>query len=96
MDLETFKKSIGVALPSQLSDELSALWHAGNKNWHEAHEIIQEMKSPDAAWIHAWLHREEGDLSNATYWYRIAERPVAQGSIEEEWEEIVSELLRRK
>ena len=57
-------------------------------DWNAAHELVQDDPSPEAAWMHAHLHRVEGDLANAGYWYRRADRPVAIGGLEEEWREI--------
>ena len=59
----------------------------------EAHKIVQDEATADAAWVHAYLHRVEGDLGNAGYWYRRAAKPVAAGSLEAEWERMVSALL---
>ena len=61
--------------------------------WDEAHKIVQDEDTADAAWVHAYLHRVEGDLGNAGYWYRQAGQPVAKDSLEAEWERIVSALL---
>ena len=55
--------------------------------------MVQSIDSPAAAWVHAYLHREEGDLSNAEYWYRRAGRSVGSGSLREEWQSILDELL---
>ena len=74
---------------------LLALWLDGRGEWDEAHEVAQEEDSPDGAWVHAYLHRREGDAANAAYWYRRARRPVASGGAAEEWEAIVAELLAR-
>jgi hypothetical protein len=57
-------------------------------NWDKAHRIVQEINTPEAAWIHAYLHRVEGDLGNAAYWYRRAGRPECRSSLEDEWQEI--------
>ncbi len=67
-----------------------ALLSAGD--WNGAHAVVQDDPSPQAAWIHAHLHRVEGDLTNARYWYRKAGRPEATGSLEEERAEIEREL----
>ncbi len=61
-------------------------------DWDGAHALVQDDPSPDAAWIHAHLHRTEGDLGNARYWYRRAGRPVATGSLEDERRAITKEL----
>ncbi|HEY3783298.1 MAG TPA: hypothetical protein VGL56_19635 [Fimbriimonadaceae bacterium] len=61
--------------------------------WHNAHETAQSDEGQNAAWVHAYLHRKEGDMSNAGYWYRRAGRPAQSGSLEDEWESIVKALL---
>jgi hypothetical protein len=92
---EVFKDSIAQPdPPAGLAPLLEALWHDGRGNWKRAHEIAQEIESPDAAWVHAYLHRKEGDLSNASYWYRRAGRQVATDSLDAEWEALVGALLR--
>lgn len=80
--------------PDNLSEPLRALWHDMRGNWDEAHRVAQDVDDETGAWVHAYLHRKEGDLSNASYWYRRAGRPVATGSLEEEWRSIVSALLK--
>jgi hypothetical protein len=72
---------------------LAALWWAGKGDWNKAHEIAQDDNGADAAWVHAYLHRVEGDLGNAGYWYRQAGQPVTTGSLETEWERIATALL---
>jgi hypothetical protein len=76
-----------------LEPPLAALWWAANGQWDQAHAIVQDEASADAAWVHAYLHRVEGDLGNAGYWYRQAGQPLAKDSLEAEWERIVSALL---
>jgi hypothetical protein len=89
-----FKASFSGAAPAPgLGAPLAALWWAAKGNWDEAHKIVQDEESADAAWVHAYLHRVEGDLGNANYWYRRANRPVAAGTLETEWEGIASALL---
>jgi hypothetical protein len=88
------KASISGAVPApQLDAPLAALWWAAKGNWDQAHKIVQDEESSDAAWVHAYLHRVEGDLGNATYWYRRAAKSAATGSLEAEWEAIASTLL---
>ena len=77
-----------------LSPPLAALWWAAKGDWDVAHKIVQDESTKDAAWVHAYLHRVEGDLSNAGYWYRQAGQPVAKDALEAEWERIVSALSR--
>ena len=67
---------------------LTALAADREGRWKEAHEIVQADESAAAAWVHAYLHRKEGDLGNAAYWYRRAGRPIASGVLEEEWSAI--------
>ncbi len=89
-----FKASLSGAAPApQLEAPLAALWWAAKGGWDQAHKIVQDQASSDAAWVHAYLHRVEGDLGNAGYWYRRAARPEAKGSLETEWERITSALL---
>jgi hypothetical protein len=88
-----FRASLAAAAPTPaLSPPLAALWWAAKGNWDAAHKIVQDENTSDAAWVHAYLHRVEGDLGNAGYWYRQAGKPAAQDSLEAEWERIVSAL----
>ena len=84
------------APPAGLSAELRVLWLARAGKWDQAHDQCQDLPDPAGAWIHAWLHREEGDLGNAAYWYARARKPVpAKGiSLEDEWLEIAHALAR--
>jgi hypothetical protein len=79
--------------PSALPALLQALWWDAKGNWSSAHEIAQEIDTAEAAWVHAYLHRKEGDVSNAGYWYRQAGKPPCKTEIEAEWMEIVTHLL---
>jgi hypothetical protein len=74
---------------------LLALWWDAKGDWERAHEIAQEVEGADGAWVHAYLHRKEGDLGNAAYWYRRAGRAMASGDLRVEWEGIVGEMLGR-
>src|SRR5271154_6274070 len=71
---------------------LAALWWAAKGDWDAAHKIVQDESDANSAWVHAYLHRVEGNLSNAGYWYRQAGQPVAKDSLQAEWERIVSVL----
>lgn len=94
MDIKAFRESLSQsAPPDNLSIALQALWQDGKGDWTAAHDLLQAESSGDGAWVHAYLHRKEGDLSNAGYWYRRAEKPAASGPLETEWEEIVEKLL---
>jgi hypothetical protein len=77
-----------------LSTLLVALWHDGQGDWHKAHELAQDIETPDGAWVHAYLHRKEGDKFNANYWYQRVGKKFPTKSLKEEWEEIVIEFLR--
>jgi hypothetical protein len=89
-----FKASLSDALPApDLAPPLAALWWAAKGDRDKAHSIAQDQETKDAAWVHAYLHRVEGDLGNAGYWYRQAGKPVASGPLEAEWEQIVQALL---
>jgi hypothetical protein len=79
--------------PAGVSAPLQALWWAANKNWDKAHRIVMNGHDQDCAWVHAYLHRVEGDLDNANYWYRQARRKSATDELSLEWEEIVAALL---
>jgi hypothetical protein len=91
MTVEEFRVSDGAGL----SGALLALWWDARGEWDKAHEVAQEVEGRDGAWVHAYLHRKEGDLGNAGYWYRQAGRRVAAGDLEVEWEGIVGEMLGR-
>lgn len=89
-----FKRSLSNAAPPRaLAPELQALWWAGKGNWDKAHRIVMEQHSREAAWVHAYLHRVEGDDGNAAYWYRQAQRKVATGALDAEWAELAANLL---
>ena len=93
VSMAEFKASLLNAAPApDLAPPLAALWWAAKGNWDAAHKIVQDEDSADAAWVHGYLHRVEGDLGNAGYWYRRAGQPVAKDSLEAEWERIVSAL----
>jgi hypothetical protein len=95
MNYDAFKASLAQPKPpAELAPALAALWWAGKNNWDAAHRIVQDEADKDCAWVHAHLHRVEGDLDNARYWYRRAARSEASGSLDEEWTAIVRELLK--
>lgn len=74
---------------------LQALWHAKQGDWERAHVLIQDEADSDSAWVHAHLHRQEGDLSNARYWYKRSGRSPAHTDLDREWEEIAKSLLTK-
>ena len=89
-----FKATLSNAKPADgLKPPLAALWWAAKGNWDEAHKIVQDEDTAEAAWVHAYLHRVEGDLGNAGYWYRKAGQPVAKDALESEWERITAALI---
>lgn len=89
-----FKRSLaGDRPPLHISVYLQSLWYDAKDNWKLAHEIIQEVDDEKAALIHAYLHRKEGDLSNAEYWYNRAKIPMSTESISDEWERLVKKFL---
>lgn len=79
--------------PADASVYLQSLWYDHNGNWEKAHELIQDMVDKKAAWIHAYLHRKEGDIWNADYWYRKAAKERPSYSTEKEWEVIAKESI---
>ena len=94
MKFEEFQKSLGAAAPpSNLSGYLQSLWYDAKGDWNRSHEIIQDIEDKTAAWIHAYLHRKEGDIGNADYWYRRAGKSRPDKTLEEEWKNIVEALL---
>lgn len=96
MDLATFRKSLsGRTPPAGLNELLEALWHEAHGNWDRAHKIAQTQKGRAAAAVHAYLHRKEGDLSNADYWYERAGRERSSGPLDNEWQALAMELLSK-
>jgi hypothetical protein len=79
--------------PGGLTAAVEALWWAAKGDWDKAHKIVMDDEGREAAWVHAYLHRVEGDLPNAGYWYRAAGKPAATGALEAEWAAITTELL---
>ena len=89
-----FKSSLSRPEPPKgLTAPLDALWWAGKGNWDKAHKIVQDEDSVEAAWVHAYLHRVEGDLHNAGGWYKRAGKPPSTAPLDSEWEEIARALL---
>ena len=89
-----FERSLAEAQPpAGLSPLLQALWWDAQGDWERAHTTAQDVNSADGAWVHAYLHRREGDAANAAYWYRQAKKPVSQESLDAERQAIVAALL---
>ena len=94
MTFDEFQKSLTASsVREDLSDYLKSLWYDGKGDWNRAHSIIQNIEDRKAAWIHAYLHRKEGDVGNADYWYRRADKKRPNVKLEEEWKSIVKALL---
>ena len=93
MTLAEFKRTFTNTKPAGIAPALAALWWAHKGDWRRAHAIVMDAGGPDAAWVHAYLHRVEGDLPNARYWYRQAGRAAAAGPLDAEWEAIAAALL---
>jgi len=96
MTLDDFKATLVLAAPpAGLHPAVIALWHDAKGDWDRAHEVAQEIDDETGAWVHAYLHRKEGDAGNAAYWYRRAGQPVARGPLDDEREAIAAALLAR-
>lgn len=80
--------------PEKLNNLLLALWYDGKEDWDKSHTIVQDIQSKEAAWVHAYLHRKEGDHGNAAYWYSRAGRTTPSSSLEDEWEAMVKTFLK--
>jgi hypothetical protein len=94
MTFEEFRASTELdQAPSGLSHALAGLWWDAKGDWTKAHECAQQDEGPDGSWVHAYLHRKEGDQGNADYWYGRAGKPSNRGPLEQEWLEIVTALL---
>jgi hypothetical protein len=90
MTREQFRATLDQeAAPPSLAPLLLALWHDRRGDWDRAHAIAQEIESPDGAWVHAYLHRREGDLGNARYWYRRAGRAESTDTLDAEFDGLV-------
>ena len=94
MTLDEFRSTLSAASsPAGLPDAVRALWHDARGDWDTAHAIAQDVPGEVGAWVHAYLHRKEGDLANAGYWYRRAGKPESRGPLDREWAEIAETLL---
>ena len=95
MTITEFKESLAAENPpSGLSRNLQALWFDAKGNWDMAHSIVQETSGFEGDWIHAYLHRKEGDLGNASYWYSKVGKARPNSTLETEWEELANYLLK--
>lgn len=95
MTLDEFRQSLTAAEPpGGLTHALTGLWWDGKGDWKRAHESAQKDEGTEGSWVHAYLHRTEGDRDNAAYWYSRAGKPVCREALDAEWLSIVQELLR--
>ena len=96
MTVDEFAATVqAFAPPAGVAPALLALWHEARGDWNTAHDIAQDVPDPDGAWVHAYLHRKEGDAANAGYWYRRARQLVANDSLDDEWERIARALIEK-
>jgi len=94
MTLEQFRQSLKEAVPPASSSlALTGLWWDAKGDWERAHQSAQQDAGQDGSWVHAYLHRKEGDPANAAYWYQRAGKPVCRESLESEWKRISEALL---
>jgi hypothetical protein len=94
LDLQSFRRSAeGAEPPDDLSLALQALWWDAKGDWDKAHHCAQEQEDEAGTWVHAYLHRKEGDLSNADYWYRRARKTAPKLSLDAEWESLARSFL---
>ncbi len=95
MNQKTFTQSVKTSdrPPAGLPETLQSLWWDKKGDWNRAHTIAQAIPTVQGSAVHAYLHREEGVLWNADYWYRRAGRPRPTIALEEEWQELVEEML---
>jgi hypothetical protein len=94
MQFETFQQSINRSAPPEgISVYLLAMWYDGGGNWGKAHNLADSLDDAIACWVHAYLHRKQGDEQNAGYWYRRAGKSFPSITLQQEWETIVKALL---
>jgi hypothetical protein len=94
MTLDDFRKSLDATEPpAGLAFALAGLWWDAKGDWKRAHESAQQDEGAEGSWVHAYLHRKEGDQSNAAYWYARAGKPVCREPLDAEWLNIVRDLL---
>jgi hypothetical protein len=94
MTLAEFKRSVSkTSPPPGLTPALTALWWAAKDDPERAHALVMDESGKDCAWVHAYLHRLEGDLGNARYWYGQAGKAPPTGRLPAEWDSIADALL---
>ncbi len=95
MTYKEFLESLKEKNPPDISPYLKSLWYDKKDNWHKAHEIAQDIHNEEGSWIHAYLHRVEGDKWNANYWYSRAGKQMPEVSLEDEWKSLVKHFLAK-
>jgi hypothetical protein len=96
LDLDSFTESLKDQTPPRgVAAPLQALWWAEKGDWERAHKIVMDDESKEGARVHAYLHRAEGDLANARYWYRRAGQEACESALEAEWADLVKDFLAR-
>ena len=94
MNIDQFKRTLAAKeLPAGLSPLLEALWHDAQGDWARAHRVVQDVKGKDACAVHAYLHRKEGDLANADYWYQRANKTRPSSPLADEWAALVEQHI---
>jgi len=94
MTLDEFRQSLTATQPpARLTHALAGLWWEARGDWNRAHQSAQQDEGAEGSWVHAYLHRKEGDQDNAAYWYRRAGRPVCGEPLDAEWRNIARALL---
>ncbi|GAB3937710.1 hypothetical protein [Mucilaginibacter myungsuensis] len=94
MDIAQFRTTLtSSTTPANLSIQLQSLWYDGKGDWRKAHDLIDQLTDQPSAWVHAYLHRKEGDIWNADYWYNRARQKRPNVSLDEEWEQLVVHFL---
>jgi hypothetical protein len=92
--LEDFNETLSFQEPpEEMNNLFQALWFNAKGDWETAHELIQSVYTTEGAWVHAYLHRKEGDMDNAAHWYEKAGKTMPHNSFEEEWQDILAEFL---
>ncbi len=95
MNLQSFVASLTQIQEPDLGNPcLLALWYDGKNDWEKAHNLVQDQNNASGTWVHAYLHRKEGDAGNARYWYGLARKPFPNYSLKTEWEELVQAFLK--
>jgi hypothetical protein len=97
MTLDEFRQSLtATEPPARLTHALAGLWWDAKGDWNRAHESAQQDEGPEGSWVHAYLHRKDGDQGNAAYWYSRAGKLVSQAPLDAEWVSITTDLLEAR